>query len=80
MCFYPIPSYVLDTIHFTSYADFFLKEAIISKTFLQLHLRPDCDPLGGLFHWLQSHPVLLLTATETPDNDDRSFIKSIYSN
>lgn len=38
------------------------------------------NPLGGLFHWLQSHPVLLLPARETPDDDDRSFIKSIYSN
>lgn len=39
------------------------------------------NPLGGLFHWLQSHPVLLLPARETPDDDDdRSFIESIYSN
>lgn len=38
------------------------------------------NTLGGLFHWLQSQPVLLLPVRETPDDDDRSFIKSIYSN
>lgn len=96
MCFYPIPSYVLNNIHFTSsWRKLWNKKPFCSSTSgLTVMLSEGRgsaqtprvvdfqrnNPLGGLFHWLQSHPVLLLPARETPDDDDRSFIKSIYSN